>query len=150
MKKNKLFRYLAFTFVIFLSNILIVNASENEYISCGDNSIPAPIAPITRTIVIMLEIILPLAIILVGSLDFFKAVAAADQEKIKKNQNQFLNRLKAGVIFFFVIVVVRFAVSIVADQTEEQSITNCIDCLINDETKCGPLTTDNPFLDDEI
>lgn len=148
MEKNKLVKYLMFTFAIFLSNILIVNAAGNEYISCGDNSIPAPIAPITRTIVLMLEIILPLAIIIVGSLDFFKAVAAADQEKIKKNQNQFINRLKAGAIFFFVIVVVRFAVSIVADQTDQQSLTNCIDCLINDETKCGPITTDNPFIDD--
>lgn len=147
MKKNKLVRYLTFAFVIFLSNVLIVNAGENEYISCGDNSIPAPIAPITRTIVLMLEIILPLAIIIVGSLDFFKAVAAADQEKIKKNQNQFISRLKAGAIFFFVIAVVRFAVSIVADQTDQQSLTNCIDCLINDETKCGPITTDNPFID---
>lgn len=147
MKKNKITKTFLIALGVFFSNTLIANAAGNEYIACGSNSIPAPIAPIIRTIVLLLQIVLPLVIIVVGSLDFFKAVAAADQEKIKKNQNQFLSRLKAGAIFFFVVVVIKFAISIVADQTDNASISNCIDCLINDETKCGEITTNNPFID---
>lgn len=147
MKKNKIVKSFLIALGVFFSNALIVNAEGNEYIACGSNSIPAPLAPIVRTIVLLLQIVLPLAIIIIGSLDFFKAVIAADQEKIKKNQHQFLSRLKAGAIFFFVVVVIKFTISIVADQTDNESISNCIDCLINDETKCGEITTNNPFID---
>lgn len=154
MLKNKKIKYIMFTLLVFLSNTALVFADDkvqlaNEYIMCGDNSIPAPIAPITRMVVLLLELAVPLLIIVLGSLDFLKAVVAADQDKIKKTQNQFFTRLKAGAIFFFVVLVVKFAVSLVADASEGQSISNCIDCLINDEAKCGPITTDSPFLSDK-
>lgn len=147
MKKNKIIKYVAFAFMMFLANTLVAFAEQNQYIECGDNSIPAGLAPVTRITVLMLQIILPIAIIIVGSLDFLKAVIAGDQEGVKKNEKQFLNRLKYGAIFFFVIVIIKFVVSFVADADEEKNISKCIDCMINDESSCGSVTTDNPFID---
>lgn len=148
MKKNNVLKYLIFASLLFLANANVVSA-VNEYIVCGDNSIPAPVPPITRVIVLVLQIVLPLVIIIMGSVDFLKAVVAADQDKIKKTQNQFIKRLGAGAIFFFVIVVVKFAISLTADSSQEaQSIWKCVDCMIGDEASCGPVTTDNPFLND--
>ena len=159
MKKNK-FKYIlclvATVFVVGLAYMPIVLADgpqkieQNkhlEYLMCGDRQIPAPIAPVTRMAVLILQIVLPLAIILVGSIDFLKAVIASDQDKIKKNQHQFLNRLKAGLIFFFVFTGFKFIVSLVADPDENQGVLTCVDCLIADETSCGEVEETNPFLD---
>lgn len=149
MRKNKVLKYMLCALMLFMTNFNMVFAIGNEYIKCGDNSIPAPIPPITRVIVLLLQIILPLAIIIMGSLDFLKAVIAADQDKIKKSQSQFFNRLKAGGIFFFVVVFVRFSVSLVSDNNKKENagIMECLDCLINDESACGEVTENNPFID---
>lgn len=159
MKKSK-FKYIlcliATVFVVGLAYMPIVLADgpakvdknkHLEYLMCGDRQIPAPIAPVTRMAVLMLQIVLPLAIILVGSIDFLKAVIASDQEKIKKNQHQFLNRLKAGLIFFFVFTGFKFIVSLVVDSNESKGVLTCVDCLISDETSCGEVEETNPFLD---
>lgn len=162
MKKSKL-KYIVCAFLIVFMvglvttfvNITVVSAapstSENkeydeklEYLKCGDNYLPAPIAPVTRVSILLLQIFLPLAIILIGSMDFLKAVIAADQEKIKKNQHQFLNRLKAGLIFFFIITGFKFIVSLVADNSD--NVLDCVDCLISDKESCGEITKENPYL----
>lgn len=161
MKKNKL-KYilcaivtvfmigLAFMPVAFADGPVQIDQNKHlEYLTCGNKKIPAPIAPVTRVAVLMLQIILPLAIILIGSMDFIKAVIASDQEKIKKNQHQFLNRLKAGIIFFFVLTAFKFIVSLVADSADSDSVLTCIDCLITDEASCGEIEETNPFIKNE-
>ena len=120
-----------------------------DYIKCGSNYIPEPLPPVTRAVTLLLQIALPLVIILVGSLDFVKAVIASDQEKIKKNQNQFLNRLKAGLIFFFVITGFKFVVSLVANPADSDKFISCVDCMISDSASCGEITKNNPYLDEE-
>ena len=149
MRRNKILKYMLCALMLFMTNFNMVFAVGNEYIKCGDNSIPAPIPPITRVVVLLLQIALPLVIIIMGSLDFLKAVIAADQDKIKKNQAQFFNRLKAGGIFFFVVVFVRLAVSLVSDANNKENagIMECLDCLINNEEACGEITENNPFID---
>jgi hypothetical protein len=79
-----------------------------------------------------------------GSLDFLKATIAGDSDKMKKNQKQFVTRLIAGAITFFVFVVVKFVVSMVADTNNSVSFTTCLDCLINDEGSCDTVAT-SPF-----
>ena len=79
-----------------------------------------------------------------GSLDFLKATIAGDSDKMKKNQKQFVTRLIAGAITFFVFVVVKFVVSMVADANNSVSFTTCLDCLINDEGSCDTVPI-SPF-----
>lgn len=145
MKKRNIIKYLTFAFMIFMIGSTIAFAGSNEYIQCGSGSIPAGIAPVTRVIVRMLHLAIPIAIIIAGSLDFLKAVIARDQEGIKKHQNQFVKRLVTAGIFFFVILIMKFTVSLVADNAESD-VLKCVDCLISDESSCGAITTDNPFL----
>lgn len=131
---------------VLLSMPLVYAAEKLQYLKCGDNFIPAPIAPITRVLTLLLQILLPLVIILVGNMDFLKAVIASDQEKIKKNQRQFFNRLKAALIFFLVITVFKFVIQLVADTKEDSDdFIKCVDCLISDESSCDETTDESPF-----
>ena len=73
-----------------------------------------------------------------------KEVAASDPEKIKNGQKQFIKRITAAVIFFLVITITKFVVSIAADG-EDVSIADCVECMISNAEKCGEITDDGPF-----
>lgn len=145
MKKNK--KYLNYAlFVVFTLFICTGFVSaKTEYIECGNTSFPAPIASITRTVVLLLQIIVPIVIIVVGSLDFLKAVIASDAEAIKKNQKKFLTRIAAGVFTLFIFIVIKAVVSFTADSTNGNTdYASCLSCLISDSGDCGS-TTESPF-----
>ena len=144
MKKIK---YLLFTIAIVLVSTPVVYAGEyTKYIQCGSSSLPAPIPGITRAIVLLLQIVLPIIVIVMGSIDFMKAVGSSDPEKIKNGQKQFIKRITAAVIFFLVITIVRLAVTTISNiANEDKTIAQCISCLIDSESECGEITNDGPF-----
>jgi ABC-type uncharacterized transport system permease subunit len=128
-----------------MSTVLADNNTTTKYIQCGDNIFPQPLAPIIHSIILLLQIVIPVGIIVMGSLDFLKAAIAGDAEKMKKNQKQFVVRLTAGIITFFIFAIVKFAVSTFADNaTSSTSITNCLDCLINNSGGCDEVPN-SPF-----
>lgn len=150
MKNNKIKKILFYVFTICLTlfigsnSVLAAGNTATTYIQCGSSTFPAPVATIIRTVILLLQIIIPIGIIVMGSLDFLKATIAGDSDKMKKNQKQFVTRLIAGAITFFVFVVVKFVVSMVADTNNSVSFTTCLDCLINDEGSCDTVAT-SPF-----
>lgn len=150
MKSNKIKKVFSYTLIIFtmmfvnLSSVLADNNTATTYVKCGDSTFPEPVAAIVRTIILLLQIVIPIGIIIMGSLDFLKATIAGDSDKMKKNQKQFVTRLIAGTITFFVFVIVKFMVSMVADQSDSESFTSCLDCLINNEGSCNTVTK-SPF-----
>lgn len=140
MKKNLKYLMLGLG-MFFIGNSTVFAA--NDYIKCGDHAIPAPIPGITSTVVLLLQIVLPIVLIVIGSLDFAKAVTAGDQDKISKAQKQFAKRLVSAGIFFFVFVIIRFAASIAADAGEGEGLLQCVDCIISGD--CEKSTVDSPF-----
>jgi len=146
MKNNRIKKMLFYAFTICV--MLFVGSNNvlaaTTYVQCGTNTFPAPVATIIRTVILLLQIIIPIGIVIMGSLDFLKATIAGDSDKMKKNQKQFVSRLIAGAIAFFVFVVVKFVVSMVADANNSVSFTSCLDCLINDEGSCDAVA-ESPF-----
>ena len=69
----------------------VVANAQTEWIICGKVAFPSFIAPITRTIVSLFQIVVPLIIIILGSLDYMKAVTASE-DKIKEHQKKFIKR----------------------------------------------------------
>ena len=109
MKKLKIFLViitLSISFSLFTDSKINLAGidGKNEFIYCGNVRVPAPIAPVLRTSVLLLQIIVPLGLIIIGSLDFAKAVTAFDEKDIKKHQAKFFKRLISGGLVFFVIV----------------------------------------------
>lgn len=105
--------------------------------SCGGNyltGIPKKMVKLTKFIYIFLQVLVPIAIIILGSLDLLKAVAAQKEDEIKKGQQVFIKRLIGAAIVFFVFAIVKFIISIVSDNST--SIINCVDCFLKNNDSC--------------
>lgn len=63
----------------------------------------------------LLQIIIPITLILLGSVDFGRAVMASDEGAIKKAQKKFITRCIAAVLVFFSAMIVRFAMGFVGN-----------------------------------
>lgn len=143
--KKRIFNFIFIMFVTCLS-FEVASAKVTKYIECGDKSIPAPIADLIHRAIVLLEIVVPIGIIIMGSLDFLKAVVASDAEKMKTSQKQFISRLIAGALALMVFIIIRFGVDIFSQGTDSQ-FGDCLNCVINGGDACGAITEDNPFLD---
>ena len=105
------------------------------------NGIPSKIAYIISLAVKLIQIAVPILLIVWGMLDLGKAVMAQKEDEIKKGQSTFIKRLVAAAIVFFVVVIVKLLVSLVADTGESQSISNCIDSILScKSTSCTDKT----------
>ena len=120
MKKKLLILFIG----LYLFNI---NSSYNlgTYIDCGGTSFPEEITILSRTVVIFLQVVTPIGLIILGSLDIMKAVTANNESEIKKKQQKFIKRLVAAGILFFVISMVKFVIDIVATNSEGKNISKC-------------------------
>lgn len=101
--------------------------------TCGSGSmeIPGMLPHITSTIVLIIQIFVPIALVIFGMLDLGKAVIAQKEDEIKKGQATFLKRLLAGVIVFFVVFIVKIVVKFATNNDE--NIANCVYCFISGE-----------------
>jgi len=108
--------------------------NDGDLYSCGNgmiNNIPSRFVKITSAIVNILKILIPVAIIIFGMIDLFKAIVSQKDDEIKKGQKVFFSRLIAGVIVFLVIFIVQMVVRFVSDKSESANIISCVDCFIS-------------------
>jgi hypothetical protein len=68
-----------------------------------------------RTLINLIKILIPIGLILIGSVDLGRAVMAGDEKQIKEHQNRLLKRALSAVIVFFVASIVGALMSIVGD-----------------------------------
>lgn len=108
-----------------------------EKVSCGNvTAIPKKIPELTSDIITILQIAVPIILIVMGSIDFFKSVVAGKEDEMKKNQKMFVKRLITSALIFFIVVIVKFMISVIADTTSAENIVECIDCFISGPSKC--------------
>ena len=111
-----------------------MNIYQGEYVQCGNSgAIPSALPKLSRILVTLVEILVPLALIIFGMLDFLKAVASNDSDFLDKAKKKFIRRIISAVAVFFIFVIVKFVVSNVATDT---GAMDCLDCFINDVTSC--------------
>ncbi len=106
----------------------------NAIYSCGNgmlNNIPGRLPKITSTIVNVIKIAIPIAIIIFGMIDLAKGVVSQKDDEIKKGQKTFFTRLLTGVIVFFAIFIVQIVIRFVAE--DSKNVLSCVDCFINNE-----------------
>lgn len=78
---------------------------------------------LVKLIMNVICIVVPIIMIVLGSLDLFKAVTAGKEEEIKKKQKALITRLIAGVLVFLVPTIVRVLMSLIGSDAWE----NCWD-----------------------
>lgn len=86
-------------------------------------------------IILIIQIAVPILLVIFGMLDLFKGVYAQKEDEIKKGQQIFVKRLITAVIVFFVIVIVKLLIGLVADNNA--TIMNCANCFINGTNEKG-------------
>lgn len=98
-------------------------------ISCGDGSAAGDgllkLIKLVKIIIGVIQMVVPIAIILLGSIDLAKASMAGDEKKISENQQKFIKRIIAAIIVFLVVVIVKFAMGLVGQVADEGSWLEC-------------------------
>lgn len=94
------------------------------------------IASITRLVVTIIKIFVPVALVIVGMIDLGKAVVAGKEDEIKKGQQTLIKRCITAAIVFFIISVVQILIGVLAPSDEKSNITTCFNCFISDEGAC--------------
>jgi len=115
-----------------------------DVVQCGNAEVPSSIPPIIRTVVTFIKIATPLVLIIVGMIDFMKAVTANDEKKLKDAQMRFVKRLIPAALVFLVVTIVQFIIGIIA--SEDVSLINCVSCMMVDPENCIVINKpiDNP------
>lgn len=114
------------------------NARNASKVYCGREEegritgIPKKIPQLTSMIVTIIQIAIPIILVLFGSIDLFKGITAGKEDEIKKGQQMFIKRLIVGALIFFVVVIVKFLISVIAE-TNKDNIADCVDCFISND-----------------
>jgi hypothetical protein len=69
-----------------------------------------------RRILTLIQILIPIGLIIWGTIDLGKAVIAGDEKEIKANQQTLLKRVIAAILVFFVVVIVGFVMGFVGNK----------------------------------
>ncbi len=90
-------------------------------------------------VLFVFKIVIPLIIILFGVIDLGKAVVASKDDEIKKSVKSLAMRAVAGIVIFFVPIIVGAVFSLVTEFTEEPYKTEygiCATCISHPGEEC--------------
>ncbi len=130
-----MFKKVLFTLSLFLIGSSVVFAAPYSSVTCGDVELPLKVASISSTIITILQISVPIILIVVGMLDFMKAVMSQKDDDIKKGTTTFIKRVIVAILVFFVVAIVKLVIGMVADTTDTGNMFKCIDCFTS--YQCG-------------
>ena len=115
-------------------NVGSLNTDLKTY-SCGSGfltNIPANIINLVHIFYNFLQFLVPIAIIILGTLDLLKAITSQKEDEIKKGQMTFFKRLIGAVLVFFVFAIIKLLVGVVSGNS--QSVIECLDCFLKGES----------------
>lgn len=112
----------------------IVNPLEDnsESYSCGDGyltDIPGSLLRVTGLLYTLFQVVIPVILVIICSIDLIKAMAGQKEDEIKKGQHLLIKRLIQAIIIFFVFAIVKFLVSVVSQNSS--SVIDCVNCFID-------------------
>lgn len=109
---------------------------------CKDS---ANIWQLVGTFLLIFKIVIPIIIILLGSIDLGKAVISSDEKEIKKSAVTLAKRFIAGIVIFFIPTLVGVVFNLLTTFKDEikSDYNACIKCIVspfgdeNNEGTCG-------------
>ncbi len=125
----------------FLMNILDTASSTSNTIStnfCGDGTSTLFIFQTARLIIRVIQFVVPFALIIWGSLDFFKAVIAGDDKEMKAKRKPFVHRVVSALI----ILLLPSLVNVIMRNIAKNSYNRFAECWNNADPKNGINITD--------
>lgn len=80
-----------------------------------------PIIAILKAVLTIVQIIIPILLIVLGTIDLGKAVIAQDEKEVKKAQSALIKRCIYAVAIFFVTTIVTLIMQLVGNGASESS-----------------------------
>ena len=137
MKKKLCILSTLFMSLFFLTENVF--ASSFECSALDGVQIDEQVPHILKYVILIIQILVPVLLVIFGTIDLLKGVYAQKEDEIKKGQQIFIKRLISGLLVFFVKVIVKLFVSVFVD-SDKPGIMNCVNCLISgpekNEGKC--------------
>ena len=91
-------------------NLLLIGAAD----ACGGL---LPLVTVIYKILTMFWIIIPIGLIVFGTIDLGKAVIASDEKEVKAAQKRLISRFIYAALVFFIPIIVSAIMTIVAEST---------------------------------
>ncbi len=124
------------TFFLVMPNVLAVEA----FAPCQDSNV-LKVLKVIGYIIYIAKIVIPLLLIILGSIDFGKAVLSSDDKAMKDAGGTLLRRFIAAVIIFLLPTILNLLLGLV-DNIEsfdsDGNFKNCTNCIFNptDDSSC--------------
>ena len=116
------------------------NTDKLLYVQCGDSfDIPYQAPQIISFAVNLLKIATPIILVITSIISLTKAITNSNEDEMKKAQKTLIRKIIAGVMVFFVISIVQFVISKVADTddstsaSEADNLSTCLSCFLNND-----------------
>ena len=111
-----------------MTNLFLIGAAD----PCGG------LLPLVKVIVQVIKvfmIVIPIALIVFGTIDLGKAVIASDEKEVKSAQSRLIKRFIYAALIFFVPVLVAVVMNIVSagGKGDTNSWSGCWDTAYNDD-----------------
>ena len=99
------------------------------FLACSMNEI-IPVIKFVKAIFNIIQFLIPIGLIIMGSIDLGKAVLSSDDKEIKQATSKLIKRAIAAVAIFFIVLLVELVMGLVSDsQTNgDKSSENWISC----------------------
>lgn len=75
-----------------------------------------------RVVIRIISIAAPFALIIFGSLDFFKAIIAGDEKEMKAKRKPFVGRLVAAIIILLMPTIINLIMKVVAQRSQSDFV----------------------------
>ena len=95
---------------------------------CDPSSSLFFVLQIAYTVIRIIQIAVPFALIIWGSIDFFKSVVAGDEKEMKQKRKPFIQRLIAALVIFLIPIIVNLIIGTFFGDT---TFGNCYDQVRN-------------------
>lgn len=138
--KNKKMYIFTFTLLMLLISCSIVTAENINYNNLCANDGIGSAARIIGYIIIIAKWLVPLIIIVLGMIDFGKAVIASDEKAINKSASSLIRRIIAGLAVFFaptIILAFLNLIQITGGIEETSRFNACTKCILNATKYCS-------------
>jgi hypothetical protein len=95
-----------YNYIIIMILVLFIGINPIYAISDCELLFDEGLKSFLKDILMYPKIIVPILVILLGTLDFAKAVISSKEDEMKKAQTTFIKRLLLGIVIFFVPTII--------------------------------------------
>lgn len=132
MKKNHSNLYFIYALILLLTG-LPVFAESKKCIYCAGTYIPLGLAVLTRNVISLIQVLVPVILIITGMVSLLRAVIAGDEKKMDEVKPKLIRKFIAGVIIFLIFTIVKFGFSMLGNYRGSESVMKCASLFISEE-----------------